>query len=145
MARVNDSAPFQVSLFPVGGGQHYIRIRAKVRAETKTKTGDQVQVRFTVLDRADVAIPDDLLMALRAEGATEAFKLLPPGKRNFMIRRIDANDASSGRPNMAINIAMPAAWNNAMKLALREITDSVSGSTLAGLMLHRRHFEMQLT
>lgn len=89
MARVNDSAPFQVSLFPVGGGQHYIRIKAKVRQETKTKTGDRVRVRITVLDRADVAIPEDLMNALRAEGATQAFKLLPPGKRNFMIRRID--------------------------------------------------------
>ena len=89
MARVNDSSPFQVSLFPVGGGQHYIRIRAKVRQETKTKTGDRVRVRVTVLDRADVAIPEDLMSALRAVGAMEAFKSLPPGKQNFMIRRID--------------------------------------------------------
>ena len=89
MARVNDSAPFQVSLFPVGGGQHYIRIKAKVRQETKTQTGDQVRLRFTVLDRADVTIPEDLMSALRAEGATEAFKSLPPGKQNFMIRRLD--------------------------------------------------------
>jgi len=66
MARVNDSEPFKVSLFPTGGGQHYIRIKAKVRKETKTKTGDRVRVRFTVLDRADVTIPTDLMKALRA-------------------------------------------------------------------------------
>ncbi len=89
MARVNDSAPFQVSLFPVGGGRHYIRIRAKIRQETKTQTGDSVRLRFTVLDRAGVTIPDDLMNALRAEGAAEAFRLLPPGKQNFMVRRID--------------------------------------------------------
>ena len=89
IARVNDSAPFQVSLFPVGGGQHYIRIKAKIRQETKTKTGDRVRVRVTVLNRSDVTIPEDLMGALRAEGATESFKLLPPGKQNFMIRRID--------------------------------------------------------
>lgn len=89
MARVNDSAPFQVSLFPVGGGQHYIRIKAKVRQETQTKTGDCVRIHVTVLDRADIAIPDDLVRALRAEGATQAFALLPPGKQNFMIRRIE--------------------------------------------------------
>src|SRR5277367_1451041 len=70
MARVNHSAPFKVSLFPVGGGQHYIRIKAKVRKETKTKTGDRVRVRFTVLDRSDVTIPTDLIKALRAEGVT---------------------------------------------------------------------------
>jgi hypothetical protein len=89
MARLNDSAPFKVSLFPVGGGRHYIRIRAKVRKETRTTTGDPVHIRITVLDRADVTYPADLLSALRAEGATKAFKALPPGKQNFIIRRID--------------------------------------------------------
>jgi hypothetical protein len=88
MARVNDSEPFKVSLFPTGGG-HYIRVKAKVRKETKTKTGDRVRVRFTVLDRADVTIPTDLMKALRAEGVTDDFKSLPPGKQNFIIRRID--------------------------------------------------------
>jgi Domain of unknown function (DUF1905)/Bacteriocin-protection, YdeI or OmpD-Associated len=89
MARVNNSEPFQVSLFPVGGGQHYIRIKAKVRQETNTKTGDRIRVRITVLDRADVAIPDDLMSALFAEGVANAFKSLPLGKQNFIIRRID--------------------------------------------------------
>ncbi len=88
-AQVNDSEPFQVSLFPVGGGTHYIRIKATVRQETKTKTGDRVRLRITVLDRADVTIPDDLMSALRAEGVTDDFTSLPPGKQNFIIRRID--------------------------------------------------------
>ena len=89
LARVNDSEPFQVSLFPVGGGTHYIRIKAKVRRETNTKTGDRILIRFTVLDRADVVLPDDLVEALRAEGVEAAFQSLPPGKRNFIVRRID--------------------------------------------------------
>ena len=89
MAFLNDSAPFKVSLFPVGGGQHYIRVKAKVRRETRTKTGDRVHIRITVLDRAAVTYPADLLFALRAEGATKAFKALPPGRQNFIIRRID--------------------------------------------------------
>ena len=89
LARVNDSEPFQVSLFPVGGGQHYIRIKAKVRRETNTKTGDLIRIRITVLDRADVVLPDDLVSALQAEGVEEAFKSLPPGKQNFIVRRID--------------------------------------------------------
>ena len=46
-------------------------------------------MRFTVLDRADVTIPTDLMKALRAEGVAEGFKSLPPGKQNFLIRRID--------------------------------------------------------
>jgi uncharacterized protein YdeI (YjbR/CyaY-like superfamily) len=89
MARLNDSAPFKVSLFPIGGGQHYIRVKAKVRKETRTKTGDRVHMRITVLDRAAVTYPNDLLAALRLEGATEDFKSLPPGRQNFILRRID--------------------------------------------------------
>lgn len=89
MACLNDSAPFKVSLFPVGGGQHYIRVKAKVRKETGAKTGDRVKLRFTVLDRADVTYPKDLLAALRAEAATQDFKSLPPGRQNFILRRID--------------------------------------------------------
>ena len=90
MARVNDSEPFQVSLFPVGGGQHYIRIKAAVRRETNTHSGDRIRVRLTVLDRADVDIPQDLMAALRAQGVAKAFSSLPPGKQNYVIRRIDA-------------------------------------------------------
>jgi hypothetical protein len=89
MASLNNSAPFKVSLFPTGGGQHYIRVRAKVRKETGTNTGDRVHMRITVLDRAAVTYPADLLAALRAEGATKDFKALPPGRQNYIIRRID--------------------------------------------------------
>ncbi len=89
MATVNESAPFKVSLFPVGGGQHYIRIKAKVRKETKTKAGDIVQIQFTVLDRADLTYPNDLLAALRAESLTKEFKALPPGAQNFLLRKIE--------------------------------------------------------
>ena len=63
---------------------------------------------------------------------------------SLLIRLIDANEAPSGRPNMARKIAMPAAWNNAMKLALRKITDIVSGCTLIASTLHWLDFEMQL-
>jgi hypothetical protein len=88
MAQVNDSQPFQVSLFPVGGGQHYMRIKAKVRQETKTQLGDRIRVQFTVLDRAAVDFPGDLVSALAANGMTAAFKSLPPGQQNFIVRRI---------------------------------------------------------
>ena len=88
MAQVNDSQPFQVSLFPVGGGQHYIRIKAKVRQETNTQLGDRIRVRFAVQDRAAVELPADLLGALAAKDMTAAFKSLPPGQQNFIVRRI---------------------------------------------------------
>ena len=99
MAQVNESEPFKVSLFPVGGGKHYIRIKARVRKETKTKTGDLITVRFTVLDRSDVSIPDDLAKALRAERVEDAFKSLPPGKQNFTIRQIEESARPATREN----------------------------------------------
>lgn len=89
LAQVNESAPFQVSLFPVGKGQHYMRIRAKVRRETKTATGDRITVRFTVKDRSQVDVPDDLRRALSADAVVDAFTSLPPGQRQYIIRRID--------------------------------------------------------
>ncbi len=89
MAQVNESPAFQVSLFPVGGGQHYIRIKAKIRKETGTKVGDRIRVQITVLDRAQADIPEDLMKALRAAETDEAFKSLSPGKQSFIVRRIN--------------------------------------------------------
>ncbi|MGZ3658507.1 MAG: YdeI/OmpD-associated family protein [Bdellovibrionota bacterium] len=118
MARVNRSGPFKVSLFPVGGGKHYIRIKAKVRKETKTKTGDRVRVQFTVLDRADVTYPKDLLSALRAERAADDFKSLPPGEQNFILRRIDEAAKPETRAKR-IREAVEAAHRRREKLSAR--------------------------
>ena len=89
MARVNDSAALQDSFFPLGGGQHDIRIKAEVRQETKIWTGDRVRLQITVRDRKVVAVPGDLTNALRAARETEDLKLLSPGKQSFLIRRIE--------------------------------------------------------
>ncbi len=89
MARINDCAPFKVSLFPVGGGKHFIRVRKKVRKEANLNEGDRVVVQIDVLDRADIAVPKDLSAALRSKKALARFNALTPGKKNYMIRRID--------------------------------------------------------
>ena len=88
-ARVNNSLPFKVSLFPTGGGNHYIRVRASVRKQADLTEGDSVTVQIKVVDRADITIPKDLANALKAKDATSNFHSLPPGKKNFMIRRIE--------------------------------------------------------
>lgn len=87
-ASVNNSEPFQVSLFPAGGGKHYIRIKSRIRKLTKTKVGDRIKLDFVVVDPDDVDIPDDLLASLETNGLIDGFMDLPPGKRNFLIRRI---------------------------------------------------------
>ena len=87
-ATVNQSEPFQVSLFPVGGGKHCIRIKSSVRKLTNTKVGDLVHLECSVLDPDDVTIPDDLLDTLEAERMMHGFMDLPPGKRHYLIRKI---------------------------------------------------------
>lgn len=88
-ARVNDSMPFLVSLFPIGGGRHYLRVKAQVRNAAKISGGDRVRVHLTVLDRSAVSIPRDLANALRASSMLENFKALPLGKQRYTIRWID--------------------------------------------------------
>jgi hypothetical protein len=89
-ARVNDSTPFLVSLFPMGGGRHYLRVKAKVRNEAKIKEGDRVRVQITVIDRsAEISVPRDMANALRAQGALESFKALPKGKQRYTLRWIE--------------------------------------------------------
>ena len=97
LARVNKSEPFKVSLFPAGNGQHFIRVRAKIRKDANLKEGDSVKVHITVLDRADILIPKDLADALRVEGVNGSFNDLSPGKKNYIIRRIEDASKSETR------------------------------------------------
>jgi hypothetical protein len=108
-----------VSLFPVGGGKHYIRIKSKVRKETKTNSGDQVRIEFTVLDRADVIYPKDLIAALKLEGVIADFKSLPPGEQNFILRRID-DAAKPETREKRIKEAIESAHRRREKLAYRD-------------------------
>ena len=95
LAQVNQSRPFHMSLFPVGGGQHYVRVKASVRKEAQVMTGDRVEFQFTVLDSENVEIPDDLNRALETQAAEGMFSALSAGKRNFIVRRI--NEAAKRR------------------------------------------------
>ena len=107
-ARVNKSEPFQVSLFPVGGGKHFIRIKSKVRKLTNTKMGDYIKLEFVVIDPEDVDLPDDLLATLEDSGMIDGFLDLPPGKRNYLIRRI-SEAAKTSTKEKRIQEALEAA------------------------------------
>lgn len=89
-AQVNDSEKFLASLYPVGGGRHYLRIKNKICKAVKIKEGDRVQIKITVRDRlTEVSIPKDLMSALRADGVVDAFKALPAGKKSYLLRLIN--------------------------------------------------------
>ena len=51
MAWVNDAEPFKVSLFPTGGGQHYIRIKAKSVRKRRPKRA----IAFACSSRSSIA------------------------------------------------------------------------------------------
>lgn len=90
LARVNDSETFFASLFPVGGGRHYLRVRNKICKAAGIKEGNRVRVQITVRDRsAEISIPKDLMSALRAEGVEKEFKALPIGRKSYLLRLID--------------------------------------------------------
>ena len=52
-----------------------------------------------MLDPDDVEIPDDLLSLLETNGLIDAFTEIPPGKRNYMIRRIQEAAKLATREN----------------------------------------------
>jgi hypothetical protein len=90
VARVNGSEIFMASLYPVGGGRHFLRIKNRICSAVKIKEGDRVRVQITVRDRsAEISIPNDLRKALRAEGVEAGFKALPIGKKSYLLRLID--------------------------------------------------------
>ena len=89
-ARVNDSETFLASLYPVGGGRHYLRVKNKICKAVKIEEDDRVRVKITVRDRSDeIALPKDLMKALRAESLEEDFETLPIGKKSYLLRLID--------------------------------------------------------
>ena len=68
-----------------------MRVKAEVRKEVKIKEGDRVKVKISVRDHSTeaAAIPKDLRTALREEGVLKNFEAMPPGKRAFLIRKIN--------------------------------------------------------
>lgn len=90
LATVNGSEAFKGSLYPVGGGRHRLRVRNAVCKAAGISEGDRVRVEIEVRVRQDeVAMPRDLVRALRRAKALDGFEGLPIGKRSFVLRLID--------------------------------------------------------
>lgn len=87
-----DGVVVRQSLMPRAVGKHSLVLRKAVREALDVGAGDRVKVRFEVDEEPPVeAIPPDLAMALRDEGAGvyEAFERLPRSQRNEWVRRIE--------------------------------------------------------
>jgi hypothetical protein len=88
--QINGSDAFLASLFPVGEGRHYLRIRNKICKAVQIKEKDRIKVKIIVRDREkEILIPVDLHKALKEAGAEREFNALPIGKKSFLLRGIN--------------------------------------------------------
>jgi hypothetical protein len=84
--RLNGKVDFMVSLAPLGGGRHLLRVKRSAREAAGITEGDRVRVEITVHQHSTpMPIPPDLTQALQADGVLEAFKLMTLGKRKMVI------------------------------------------------------------
>ena len=90
MARVQNSEPFLASLYPVGEGQHYLRVKNKICKSVNIQTGDKVKVEIIVRDRlTEIVIPNDLHAELKKAKLKKEFESLPVGKKSHLLRLVE--------------------------------------------------------
>jgi hypothetical protein len=87
--KINSSDAFMASLFPVGEGRHYLRIKNNICKAVQIKENDVIKVNIKVRDREkEIIIPRDLQKALKEAGAEREFIALPIGKKSYLLRVI---------------------------------------------------------
>jgi hypothetical protein len=117
--RLNEAVTFLVSLAPIGGGRHWLRVNAKAWKAAKIKEGDLVRVQITVRDRAkEATLPSDVAKALRAASMTDEFNAIPLGQRTFLLRQIAAAAKPETRAKR-IRAAMEIARKRKKSVAVR--------------------------
>jgi hypothetical protein len=88
--QINSSDAFLASLFPVGEGRHYLRIKNKICKAVQIKENDLIKVKIKVRNREkEILIPRDLQKALKEAGAEREFNALPIGKKSYLLRVIN--------------------------------------------------------
>ena len=90
LAQINDSETFIASLFPVGEGRHYLRIKNIICKAVQIKEKDSISVKIIVRNREDeISIPSDLKKALKEAGVVKEFNAFPVGKKSYLLRVIN--------------------------------------------------------
>jgi len=90
LAQINNSEPFTASLFPVGGGRHYLRIKNIICKAVHIKEKDTISVKIIVRNREDeITIPSDLKKALKQAGVSKEFESIPIGRKSYLLRIIN--------------------------------------------------------
>ena len=90
LAQINNSESFMASLFPVGGGRHYLRIRNQISKAMQIKEKDTLLVKITVRNREDeITIPSDLKKALQQARVSKEFAAIPIGRKSYILRKLN--------------------------------------------------------
>lgn len=112
VASVNDAAEVRASMIPCGGGRHRLRLNAVTRDAADAKLGRRLSVRLQV-DENPIAdpVPGDLAHALREVDAFEAFRRMPVGRQNHILRWLEAAVKEATREKRVAQIVEGAlAW-----------------------------------
>ncbi len=91
VASVNGVAEVRASLVPCGGGRHRLRLNAATREAVEARLGGRLSLRLQV-DDDPVAepVPSDLARALKDVDALDAFRRMPVGRQNHILRWLDS-------------------------------------------------------
>ena len=95
---VNGKAPLTGSLVPRAGGRHLIFLKSEIRKAVGADLGDSIHVAFDIDTRSrEIPMPEEVEEALRAEGLLEAFALVSPSKRKWLLISFDEAVAETTR------------------------------------------------
>jgi Domain of unknown function (DUF1905)/Bacteriocin-protection, YdeI or OmpD-Associated len=112
VATVNGVAEVHASMIPSGGGRHRLRLNAATRDAADARLGGRLSVRLWV-DENPVAepVPADLARALREVDAFDAFRRMPVGRQNHILRWLEAAVRDATREKRIAQIVEGAlAW-----------------------------------
>lgn len=95
---VNGAVEIRTTLMPRGGGKHRLFLDGHARAAAGVGEGDRVDVALMLDEQPrDLEVPEDLQRALRDARALRSFEGFARGKRDEIIRWIEAAARSTTR------------------------------------------------
>ncbi|HEY3818176.1 MAG TPA: YdeI/OmpD-associated family protein [Polyangiaceae bacterium] len=112
VATVNGVAEVHASMVPCGGGRHRLRLNALARDAAGAVLGGRVSMRMHVDENpAADPVPGDLARSLRDMDVFEAFRQMPVGRQNHILRWLEAAVREETREKRIAQIVESAlAW-----------------------------------
>ncbi len=112
VASVNDVAEVRASIIPCGAGRHRLRLNAATREAAAATLGKRLSLRLQVDENPTAdPLPPDLTDALREVDAFHAFRRMPVGRQNHILRWLESAVKEATRARRIAQIVEGAlAW-----------------------------------